>query len=47
MGFENGQMGAVNGVNANGSLLKDNEQSSEAWTGVPLSNSPRPKQPGG
>lgn len=35
-GFQNGRMGAVNGVNADGSMITGNEQPSEVWTGVTL-----------
>jgi non-lysosomal glucosylceramidase len=34
LGFESGQMGAVNGIGANGELLEGNEQMHEVWTGV-------------
>ncbi len=34
MGFQNGQMGAVDGVTADGKLLEGNEQTHEVWTGV-------------
>jgi non-lysosomal glucosylceramidase len=27
-------MGALNGINANGEFLKDNEQTTEVWVGV-------------
>jgi non-lysosomal glucosylceramidase len=36
MGFQHGDMGAVNGVNADGSPITDNEQSEEVWTGTTL-----------
>ncbi len=36
MGFENGQMGAVNGMNADGSPITENEQSEEVWSGTTL-----------
>ncbi len=36
MGFENGEMGAVNGINPDGTLVKSNEQSEEVWTGTTL-----------
>jgi len=32
--FGNGQMGAVNGIGANGEMLKSNPQVSEVWTGT-------------
>ncbi len=34
MGFENGEMGAVNGMNADGTLIRENEQSEEVWVGT-------------
>jgi len=34
MGFENGEMGAVNGMNADGTLIRENEQSEEVWAGA-------------
>jgi len=34
MGFENGELGAVNGMNADGTPIKDNEQSEEVWAGT-------------
>ncbi len=33
-GFQDGQMGAVNGMNADGTLIKDNNQSEEVWVGT-------------
>ncbi len=36
MGFQNGEMGAVNGMNADGTPIKDNEQSEEVWSGTTL-----------
>lgn len=34
MKLANGSMGALNGIGADGELLKDNEQTGEVWTGV-------------
>ena len=34
MKLNNGTMGALNGISANGELLKDDEQTEEVWTGV-------------
>jgi non-lysosomal glucosylceramidase len=34
MGFENGEMGAVNGINADGTLIRENEQTEEVWAGT-------------
>jgi non-lysosomal glucosylceramidase len=34
MKFQNGTMGAVNGIGANGQLLHENEQVEEVWTGT-------------
>lgn len=34
MGFQDGQMGALNGIGADGKLLEGNEQMHEVWTGV-------------
>ncbi len=34
--FAGGEMGAVNGMNPDGSLVPDNEQSEEVWTGTTL-----------
>ncbi len=34
MKFENGEMGAVNGMAADGSIIKTNEQVQEVWTGT-------------
>jgi non-lysosomal glucosylceramidase len=34
MKFQNGEMGAVNGMGADGQLLHDNEQVQEVWTGT-------------
>ncbi|PYY17655.1 MAG: bile acid beta-glucosidase, partial [Acidobacteria bacterium] len=34
MKFQNGTMGAVNGIAANGDLLHENEQVEEVWTGT-------------
>lgn len=36
MRFENGQMGAVNGIAADGTLITTNEQVQEVWTGTTL-----------
>ncbi|MBZ5514928.1 MAG: glucosylceramidase [Acidobacteriia bacterium] len=36
LGFEKGEMGAVNGINADGTLIKDNEQTEEVWAGTTL-----------
>ncbi len=36
MKFANGEMGAVNGVTADGTLIKTNEQVQEVWTGTTL-----------
>jgi non-lysosomal glucosylceramidase len=35
-GFEHGKMGAVNGMNADGTPIKDNDQSEEVWAGTTL-----------
>lgn len=35
-GFNDAQMGAVNGMNADGTLITENEQSEEVWTGTTL-----------
>ena len=32
--FANGEMGAVNGVSSNGSVINDNEQAREVWVGT-------------
>ncbi|HVH87043.1 MAG TPA: non-lysosomal glucosylceramidase [Terriglobales bacterium] len=37
MKFQNGTMGAVNGIAANGDLLHENEQVEEVWTGTTFS----------
>jgi len=37
MKFGNGEMGAVNGIAADGSLIRTNEQVQEVWTGVTYS----------
>jgi non-lysosomal glucosylceramidase len=34
MKYANGEMGALNGMGADGSILKDNEQIQEVWTGT-------------
>jgi non-lysosomal glucosylceramidase len=34
MKFQNGEMGAINGIGANGELLHENEQVEEVWTGT-------------
>jgi non-lysosomal glucosylceramidase len=34
MKFQNGEMGAINGIGANGELLRDNDQVKEVWTGA-------------
>jgi non-lysosomal glucosylceramidase len=36
MKFANGEMGAVNGIAADGTLIKTNEQVQEVWTGTTL-----------
>jgi non-lysosomal glucosylceramidase len=36
MKFAGGEMGAVNGMNANGSIVTTNEQVQEVWTGTTL-----------
>ncbi len=36
MKLDNGAMGALNGISANGQLLKDDEQTEEVWSGVTL-----------
>jgi non-lysosomal glucosylceramidase len=36
MKFANGEMGAVNGINRDGTLVKTNEQVQEVWTGTTL-----------
>jgi non-lysosomal glucosylceramidase len=37
MKFANGEMGAVNGMAPNGTVLKSNEQVQEVWTGTTFS----------
>jgi non-lysosomal glucosylceramidase len=34
MKFGNGEMGAANGMDANGSIIRDNEQAQEVWVGT-------------
>ena len=34
MKFQNGEMGAINGVGADGKALHENEQAEEVWTGT-------------
>ena len=36
MGFQNGEMGAVNGMGADGKLLTGNDQEQEVWSGTTL-----------
>jgi len=36
MKFANGEMGAVNGIAADGTLIETNEQVQEVWTGTTL-----------
>jgi non-lysosomal glucosylceramidase len=36
MKFGNGEMGAANGMAANGSIIRDNEQAQEVWVGTTL-----------